>query len=87
MRSLKMVMVVAGVLAVVGCASSKSDGADWKCSAQGLVSSKYTGGEHATIQLQNFTSAGTYKVTKNAQANEATGTTANGVPFKCSKTH
>jgi hypothetical protein len=71
--------------AISGCAST-GDGAIWECSAQGLVNSHYTGSDSAMIHLQGFSSGGNYKVSKNAQGTEATGTTGNGTPFKCVKT-
>jgi len=84
MRTLKSSFVILAIAAVSGCATT-GDGASWKCSAQGLVNSHYTGSDSAMIHLQGFTSGGSYKVTKNSQGTEATGTTANGTPFKCVK--
>lgn len=72
------------VAAVSGCTTT-GDGASWKCSAQGLANSHYTGSDIAMIHLQGFSTGGSYKVTQNAQGTEATGVTANGTPFKCVK--
>ena len=84
MRTMKISMVILAIATVSGCATT-GDGASWKCLAQGLINSHYTGSESAMIHLQGFSSGGSYKVAKNAQGTEATGTTANGTPFKCVK--
>lgn len=55
------------VAAVSGCATT-GDGASWKCSAQGLANSHYTGSDIAMIHLQGFSTGGSYKVTQNARA-------------------
>lgn len=70
------------VLILAACATT-GDGGNWTCSAKGLVNSYYTGGFNAMIHLEGYSSGGTYEVTKNAEGTEATGTTANGTPFKC----
>jgi hypothetical protein len=49
------------------------------------VNSRYTGGDTALIHLQGFSSGGNYPVTKSADGNVATGTTANGTAFQCVK--
>jgi len=85
MRTMKFLLVVLTVVIISGCATT-GDGATWKCTAHGLVNSYYTGSDSAMIHLQGFSSGGSYKVTKNAQGTEATGTTANGTPFTCVKT-
>lgn len=84
MRTKELSLVVLAAVAISGCATT-GDSANWKCSAQGLVNSHYTGSDSAMIHLQGFSSGGSYKVTKNAQGSEASGTTANGTPFKCVK--
>jgi hypothetical protein len=84
MGTIKFSLAVLLAATVSGCATT-GDGGSWKCSAQGLVNSLYTGSDSAMIQLQGFSSGGNYKVTKNAQGTEATGTTANGTPFTCAK--
>ena len=84
MRTMKFSLVILAIATVSGCAST-GDGTSWKCSAQGLVNSYYTGSDSAMIHLQGFSSGGNYKVTKNDQGTEATGTTANGTSFKCVK--
>lgn len=83
-HTIKFSLAVIAIATVTGCAST-GDGGSWKCSAQGLVNYSYNGSESAMIQLQGFSSGGYYKVTKNAQGTEATGTTANGTPFTCVK--
>ncbi len=82
MRTFKFSLVVLAIAAVSGCATT-GDGANWKCSAQGLVNSYYSGSGSAMIHLQGFSSGGNYSVTKNALGTEATGTTANGTSFVC----
>lgn len=84
MGSIKFLLTVLVMIAISGCATT-GDGAVWKCSAKGIVNSYYTGSETAMIHLQGFPSGGTYKVTKNDQGTEATGTTGNGTPFACVK--
>lgn len=86
MCNIKFSLLVLLVATISGCATT-GDGASWKCSAQGLVSSYYTGSDSAMIHLQGFSSGGNYKVTKNAQGTEATGTTGNGTPFTCVKSN
>jgi len=84
MRTIKISLAIMAVAAVSGCATT-GDGASWKCSAQGLANSHYTGSDIAMIHLEGFSTGGSYKVTQNAQGTEATGVTANGTPFKCVK--
>ncbi len=84
MHTMKVSMVILAIATVSACATT-GDGASWKCSAQGLINSHYTGLDSAMIHLQGFSSGGSYTVAKNAQGTEATGTTANGTPFKCVK--
>lgn len=84
MRAIKFSLTVLATIAISGCATT-GDGASWKCSAQGMVNSYYAGSDTAMIHLTGFPSGGTYKVTKNAQGTEATGTTGNGTPFTCVK--
>ena len=84
MRTIKISLAIMAVAAVSGCATT-GDGASWKCSAQGLANSHYTGSDIAMIHLQGFSTGGSYKVTQNAQGTEATGVTANGTPSKCVK--
>jgi len=71
-------------LALAGCASNPSSPA-WRCEASGLVNSHYTGGEYAMVHLSGFSSGGQYKVQMNAEKTVASGSTANGTPFKCFK--
>lgn len=85
MRTMKFLLVVLTVITISGCATT-GDGETWKCTAQGLVNSYYTGSDSAMIHLQGFSSGGSYKATKNAQGTVATGITANGTPYTCVKT-
>jgi hypothetical protein len=61
--------------------ASATPAGKWSCSAQGLVSGSYSGGDWANIHIQPFSSGGSYRVQKNG--NIATGVTANGTPFRC----
>lgn len=72
------------VVGLSACAAPGS-GQPWECTASGLVNSHYTGGDSALIHLQGFSSGGNYAVTKSADGNVATGTTANGTAFQCVK--
>ena len=72
------------VLAIAACAAP-GDGANWTCTANGLISANYNGSDYAQVHLQGYSTGGSYKVILNAQRTEATGTTANGTPFKCVK--
>jgi hypothetical protein len=53
----------------------------WTCSAPGMVSGSYDGGNAAYIHLTGFSTGGTYPVTRNGK--RATGTTKNGTKFVC----
>jgi hypothetical protein len=55
----------------------------WTCSAPGLVSGSYDGGEGAYIHLNGFSDGKVYPVKKSG--NRAIGTTGNGTKFTCSK--
>ncbi len=57
--------------------------ADWTCSAPGLVSGNYDGGDGAYIHLSGFSDGKVYPVKKTG--NRASGTTSNGTKFTCSK--
>jgi len=76
---------VCGLVVVLSACASPGASASWACSASGLVNSHYTGGDTALIHLQGFSSGGNYAVTKSADGNRATGTTANGTAFQCVK--
>ncbi|MGE0348061.1 hypothetical protein [Hydrogenophaga sp.] len=77
-----------GVLAILGgisaCAAPGS-GANWTCSANGLITSRYDGSGQAYVHLSGFTSGGHYPVKLNEAKTEASGVTANGTPFTCKK--
>jgi hypothetical protein len=55
----------------------------WTCTAPGLVSGSYDGGDSAYIHLSGFSDGKSYPVKKSG--NRATGTTTNGTKFTCSK--
>jgi hypothetical protein len=59
--------------------------AKWVCSAPGLVSASYDGGQSAYVHLTGFNRGGTYPVEMNKAKTQATGTTANGTKFVCKK--
>ena len=59
MRTIKISLAIMGVGEVSGCATT-GDGARWKCWAQGLGKSHYTGSEIAMIDLQGFSTGGSY---------------------------
>ncbi len=82
MQTKSIFLTIVTTVAVSGCATT-GDGSSWQCSAEGLINAHYTGSDRAMIHLQGFSSGGSYKVSKNADGTEATGTTANGTPFKC----
>lgn len=73
------------LLATLGACASPGGTSTWTCSAPGLQNAHYTGGNTAQIHLQGFSSGGSYQVTKSADGNVATGTTANGTAFQCVK--
>ena len=62
-------------------ASTSAHAQAWTCSAPGMISGSYDGGESAYIHLTGFPSGGTYPVKK--QGKRATGTTKNGTAFAC----
>jgi hypothetical protein len=76
-----------GVLLAIGLAGCQTSGGGpaWSCTANGLINANYNGSDYAQIHLQGYSTGGSYKVTLNEQRTEATGTTANGTPFKCMK--
>jgi hypothetical protein len=69
---------------IAGCATDGSlTTKQWKCEANNLINSNYTGGDYAMIHLAPYESGGRYKVTK--EGSTATGTTANGTKFVCTE--
>lgn len=73
------------VLGLVSACAAPGDGAQWTCSANGLVSARYDGAAQAYVHLAGFTSGGYYPVKLNEAKTEASGVTANGTPFSCKK--
>ena len=53
----------------------------WTCSAPGIVSGSYDGGQTAYIHLTGFSSGNSYYVQKSGK--KVTGTTGNGTKFTC----
>jgi hypothetical protein len=84
MKKTTLVSALLLMLFLTGCATT-GDRSTWKCTADGLVDSMYSGGDYAYIHLQGFSKGGDYKVQLNDQKTVATGTTANGTPFTCTK--
>ena len=71
---------------IVGGCATPGDSAVWGCAAaKDLVSARYDGSDQASIQLAGYSSGTMYKVMLNDARTEATGTAANGTPFKCIK--
>lgn len=60
----KTILVLAVLIFMLGCATtdSRTNSECWKCTANGLVKSKYTGGEYAYIHLRSFKDENDYKV-------------------------
>jgi len=69
--------------AVAQSAKPAAAAKSWKCTASGLVTASYDGGDSAYVHLTGFSYGGTYPVTKNKAGTVATGTTANGTKFTC----
>lgn len=70
-------------LALFVLVSGNANAQSWSCSAPGMISGSYDGGESAYIHLSGFPSGGTYPVRK--QGKRVTGTTKNGTTFTCSQ--
>lgn len=85
MRTITNSLVILTTLLLVACATSGDSKESWKCEAQNMGNYHYTGGDTAMIRLSQFSTGDRYKVTKNPEGTVATGTTANGTPFKCTK--
>lgn len=75
--------VVPALMLFAAAATPAGAAEKWKCSAAGLIAATYTGGATAYIHLSPFAYGGNYKVTK--KGSKATGVTANGTRFTCSK--
>lgn len=82
MRSLAITLVLA--LVAASCATTGAS-SSWKCSANGLADSSYSGSDYAYVRLQQYSAGGSYKVILNEQKNEARGITKDGTPFTCTK--
>ena len=84
---MKKTVQLIGILTAItltGCATT-GDGAKWTCTAKNLVTAQYNGAGLAYVHLNPYSSGGMYDVKLNEARTEATGTTANGTPFKCVK--
>lgn len=75
--------MLAAILALGISFAMPAHAADWSCSAPGLVSGNYDGGDSAYIHLNGFSSGSVYAVVK--KGNRASGTTSNGTKFSCVK--
>lgn len=62
---------------------ASADPGSWKCSASGLANAEYDGSGSAYIHLGRYRSGHRYPVKLNEARTEASGTTADGTPFKC----
>lgn len=82
MRVQIVMPVVFCSMLIAGCVTK---GDAWRCEAEGLVNGYYTGDGTAMIHLRRYNTGGRYEVSKNDAGDEATGTTADGTPFKCVK--
>lgn len=58
--------------------------ARWVCTAQNLVSARYTGGDWANVHLSPYASGGSYKIMEKTEL-VAKGVTRDGTPFECKK--
>ena len=76
---MKQALLILGLL----LASTSAYAQAWTCSAPGMISGSYDGGESAYIHLNGFPSGGTYPVRK--QGKRATGTTKNAETIRTSK--
>jgi hypothetical protein len=76
---MKQALLILGLL----LASTSAYAQAWTCSAPGMISGSYDGGESAYIHLNGFPTGGTYPVRK--QGKRATGTTKNGTAFTCAQ--
>lgn len=65
----------------IGCIPASAAG--WTCSAPGLISGSYDGGDSAYIHLTGFSNGNNYPVAK--KGSRATGTTKNGTRFVCTQ--
>lgn len=83
-------MLVVGIISTVCTANaqdaSKKDEAPavekkWVCTADGLASFRYSGGDWAYIHLSPYPNGGSYPATKTGSI--ATGKTKDGTPFTC----
>lgn len=78
------IVVAALALGMAGCLTT-GGAANWTCSAAGMISGGYSGGDYANIHLQGYSTGGSYRVKLNDQKTEAKGETKNGTPFTCIK--
>jgi len=83
----KSIIVLFILIVTSGCVTTDKgvNSECWKCTAKGLISSRYTGRDSAYIHLREFKDGNNYKVQLNESKCVATGTTANGTPFTCTK--
>lgn len=80
-----VVFAVAVAVGGVSAVAAETAAGTWTCTAPGLVSASYDGGAAAYVHLVGFAYGGTYAVTLNAKKTVATGTTANGTRFTCTR--
>ena len=98
-RLFSLALAAAAVAIASGCAApttssapaakaptSAAPVAKWTCTAPGLVTANYNGGNMAYVHLARYTSGGNYMVVKDPSGKKATGKTADGTTFVCATT-
>ncbi len=81
---MKVRAVAFATFALAG-ASAPAVAATWECKATGIQNYTYDGGGSAYIHLAPFQRGSNYPVTVSKDGKKATGVTANGTPFTCTK--
>jgi len=84
MRNISIILLLSLDLLLTGCATL-GGGRSWKCNANGLEDSYYSGGDSAFIHLLKYSTGAEYPVKLNEDKTEATGKTDDGTPFTCTK--
>ena len=70
-----------GILTALVAPPAMSQTSGWTCTAAKFADGHYEGGTTAYIHLSPYSSGHDYPVTRKGKM--ATGTTADGTPFKC----
>lgn len=74
-------LIAASVTGLAGPAAAVT----WECKASQIQNYSYDGGDSAYIHLAPFQRGSNYPVTVSKDGKKATGVTANGTPFTCTK--